>query len=103
LPYPSQLVNRPCYGAKRRIAIQDVALTIIFDLDGTLIDTAPVLVETLNVILTREGLSPLAYNRARNLVGGGAKAMIARGLEAEGRPCPPAKTRKIVCRFHCTL
>jgi hypothetical protein len=68
LPYPSQLVNRPCYGAKRRIAIHDVALTIIFDLDGTLIDTAPDLVETLNVILS---LSPLAYDRARNLVGGG--------------------------------
>ena len=56
--------------------------TIVFDLDGTLIDTAPDLVATLNVILTREGLSPLAYDLARNLVGGGAKAMIARGLEA---------------------
>jgi len=62
--------------------------TIVFDLDGTLIDTAPDLVATLNVILTREGLSPLAYDLARNLVGGGAKAMIARGLEAGGRPCP---------------
>ena len=49
--------------------------TIVFDLDGTLIDTAPDLVATLNVILTREGLSPLAYDLARNLVGGGAKAM----------------------------
>ena len=38
-----------------------MSLTIIFDLDGTLIDTAPDLVETLNVILAREGLSPLAY------------------------------------------
>jgi phosphoglycolate phosphatase len=96
LPYPSQLVNRPCYGAKRRIAIHDVALTIIFDLDGTLIDTAPDLVETLNVILS---LSPLAYDRARNLVGGGAKAMIARGLEAEGRPCPPPKLEKLFADF----
>ena len=47
--------------------------TIVFDLDGTLIDTAPDLVATLNVILTREGLSPLAYNTARNLVGGANK------------------------------
>ena len=62
-------------------------------------DTAPDLVETLNVILTREGLSPLDYDRARNLVGGGAKAMIARGLEAEGRPCPPPKLEKLFADF----
>ncbi len=73
--------------------------TIVFDLDGTLIDTAPDLVATLNVILTREGLSPLAYDLARNLVGGGAKAMIARGLEAEGRPCPPSRLEELFADF----
>ena len=73
--------------------------TIVFDLDGTLIDTAPDLVATLNVILTREGLSPLAYNAARNLVGGGAKAMIARGLEVEGRPCPPERLEELFADF----
>lgn len=67
------------------------APTIVFDLDGTLIDTAPDLVETLNVIFTREGLAPLPYDTARNLVGSGAKAMIARGVEAEGRILSPAK------------
>jgi len=50
--------------------------TIVFDLDGALIDTAPDLVATPNIILTREG-SPRAYEAARNLIGGGAKAMIA--------------------------
>ena len=73
--------------------------TIVFDLDGTLIDTAPDLVATLNVILIREGLSPLAYETARNLVGGGAKAMIARGLEAEGRPCPPPRLEELLADF----
>jgi phosphoglycolate phosphatase len=73
--------------------------TIVFDLDGTLIDTAPDLVATLNVILIREGLSPLAYETARNLVGGGAKAMIARGLEAEGRPCPPPRLEQLFADF----
>ena len=48
--------------------------TIVFDLDGTLVDTAPDLVETLNVIFVREGLAPLPYDTARNLVGGGVKA-----------------------------
>lgn len=73
--------------------------TIVFDLDGTLIDTAPDLVATLNVILTRERLSPLAYDLARNLVGGGAKAMIARGLEVGGRPCPPTRVEELFADF----
>ena len=73
--------------------------TIVFDLDGTLIDTAPDLVATLNVILTREGLLPLAYDLARNLVGGGAKAMIARGLEVGGRPCPPTRVEELFADF----
>ena len=73
--------------------------TIVFDLDGTLIDTAPDLVATLNIILTREGLSPLAYEAARNLVGGGAKAMIARGLEVEGHLCPPPRLEELFADF----
>lgn len=75
------------------------APTIVFYLDGTLIDTAPDLVEALNVIFTREGLSPLPYDTARNLVGGGAKAMIARGIEAEGRIFPPAKLENMFADF----
>ena len=64
---------------------------IVFDLDGTLIDTAPDLIDTLNVVFAREGLPPVDYATARNLIGGGAKAMIARGIEAEGRALTPAK------------
>jgi phosphoglycolate phosphatase len=75
------------------------APTIVFDLDGTLIDTAPDLVETLNVIFAREGLAPLPYEAARNLVGGGAKAMIARGLDAERRVLPPAKLDQMFADF----
>jgi phosphoglycolate phosphatase len=75
------------------------APTIVFDLDGTLVDTAPDLVETLNVIFARERLAPLPYEIARNLVGGGAKAMIARGVEAEGRVFPPAKLDQLFADF----
>src|SRR5216684_1524938 len=58
----------------------------VFDLDGTLVDTAPDLVATLNVILAREGLPPVAYDAARNMVGGGARSMIERGLAAQVGP-----------------
>lgn len=61
------------------------ALTVVFDLDGTLVDTAPDLIETLNVVFAREGLPPVAYAQARNMIGGGARKMIESGLRLEGR------------------
>ncbi len=75
------------------------APTIVFDLDGTLIDTAPDLVDTLNVMFAREGLPQLAYESARNMIGGGVRAMIARGIEAEGRTITPAKLEQIFADF----
>jgi len=62
------------------------ALTIVFDLDGTLVDTAPDLIDTLNIVFAREGLPPVDYARARNMIGGGARRMIESGLQFEGRP-----------------
>jgi phosphoglycolate phosphatase len=58
--------------------------TIVFDLDGTLVDTAPDLIGTLNVLLAREGVAPLALPQARAMIGQGARALIARGFEAGG-------------------
>jgi phosphoglycolate phosphatase len=64
-----------------------------------LIDTAPDLIETLNVIFAREGLPPVDYATARNLIGGGAKAMIVRGLEADGAAVVPAKLEQMFDDF----
>jgi phosphoglycolate phosphatase len=64
---------------------------IVFDLDGTLVDTAPDLVATLNVILAGENLPPVSFEIARNMVGGGARVMLERGLTAAGAACPPGK------------
>jgi len=61
---------------------------VVFDLDGTLVDTAPDLAATLNVILAREGLPPVDYEAARNMVGGGARVMLERGLAAAGCTLP---------------
>ena len=73
--------------------------TIVFDLDGTLIDTAPDLINTLNVIFAREGLPPVPYEAARNAIGGGARAMIARGIEAEGRAFATQKLDQMFADF----
>src|SRR5512135_2050330 len=75
------------------------ASTIVFDLDGTLIDTAPDLVDTLNVVFAREGLPPVPYETARNLIGGGARMMIARGIEADGRVVKPAELERLFRDF----
>jgi phosphoglycolate phosphatase len=74
-------------------------LTIVFDLDGTLIDTAPDLIDTLNVVLTREALPPIPFETGRNLIGGGVKVTIERALATEGRTCPPAELDRLYAAF----
>ena len=58
---------------------------IVFDLDGTLVDTAPDLINALNFVLEREGMAPVALASARKMIGAGARKLIERGLEVEGR------------------
>ena len=73
--------------------------TIAFDLDGTLVDTAPDLVGTLNAILVDEGLAQLAFDDVRPMIGRGARALLERGFAAAGRPLPPARSDALLARF----
>jgi phosphoglycolate phosphatase len=59
--------------------------TVVFDLDGTLVDTAPDLINALNFILEREGMPPVPLHAARTMIGAGARKLIERGLELDGR------------------
>ena len=72
---------------------------LVFDLDGTLVDTAPDLVDTLNVVFAREGLPAVPYESARMMIGGGAKAMLARGREADGRAVTDALMNRLFAEF----
>ncbi len=71
----------------------------MFDLDGTLIDTAPDLVATLNTLLTARGLAPLPLETARNMIGQGARALIARGFAASDAPLDDATLNTLFERF----
>lgn len=58
--------------------------TIAFDLDGTLVDSAPDLIGTLNRLLVAEGLPPRPLEAARHLVGHGAMALLKDGFAEAG-------------------
>lgn len=58
---------------------------VVFDLDGTLVDTAPDLIETLNHLFVREGIDPVPFDTARDQIGAGALGLIERGLRLRGR------------------
>ena len=73
--------------------------TIAFDLDGTLVDTAPDLVGTLNMLLAEEGLPALPLLEARAFIGRGAPWLISRGFQAAGSPVPPERAPQLYERF----
>jgi phosphoglycolate phosphatase len=72
---------------------------VAFDLDGTLVDTAPDLIGTLNVLLEGEGLPPLPLAEARPFIGHGARWLIERGFEAAGQHLAPARSQALLDRF----
>ncbi|KSV89835.1 phosphoglycolate phosphatase [Sinorhizobium fredii USDA 205] len=58
---------------------------VVFDLDGTLVDTAPDLVASLNHAVTQAGIEPVTYADLTHLVGHGARAMIERTFALRGK------------------
>ncbi|KJC56149.1 phosphoglycolate phosphatase [Bradyrhizobium sp. LTSPM299] len=72
---------------------------IVFDLDGTLVETAPDLIGALNYVLDREGLPPVPLASARNMIGAGARKLIERGLEVEGRAVSVAELDRLTKDF----
>lgn len=58
---------------------------VVFDLDGTLADTAGDLMGALNAVLALDDIAPLPVDQARVLLGAGGRALIERGYAAAGR------------------
>lgn len=70
--------------ASSLVAAAGPAPVIAFDLDGTLVDTAPDLLNALDTILSGHGLPTVDRAHARNMIGGGARLLIERALTTAG-------------------
>ncbi len=74
--------------------------TLVFDLDGTLVDTAPDLAAATNHVLARAGLAPINETEILPFVGHGAMKMIERALAAHGRSASEREFRE---HFDCFI
>jgi len=73
--------------------------TIVFDLDGTLIDTAPDLIDTLNTILGRHEIAPVAFGEARTMIGAGVKPLLQRALASKDLHYPPEHIDRLFAEY----
>lgn len=72
---------------------------IVFDLDGTLVDTAPDLLASLNHVLSTAGYAPASRDQISYLVGQGARKMLERGLELNNVSLPDSELDSLFDRF----
>ncbi|MBN9073373.1 MAG: phosphoglycolate phosphatase [Rhizobiales bacterium] len=61
-------------------------LAVLFDLDGTLIDSAPDIRGAVNELLERHALGPLSLDAVKSMIGQGVKVLVERAFRACGRP-----------------
>ena len=72
---------------------------VIFDLDGTLAETAGDLMGALNAVLESEGIPSLPVHQARTLLGAGGRALIQRGFAVSGHSLDPARLEVLFGAF----
>ncbi len=72
---------------------------MIFDLDGTLVDTAPDLLGATNAVLRSEGRREVDPATLRHMVGFGARSLIQQAFAATGAGAQDARLRELVDRF----
>jgi phosphoglycolate phosphatase len=63
---------------------KDWPKAIVFDLDGTLIDSAPDIAHALNRATTKRGIEPFTLEQVKEMIGGGVPQLVGRALFARG-------------------
>jgi phosphoglycolate phosphatase len=74
-------------------------LTLVFDLDGTLVETAPDLIAATNHALSDLGLAPVGGDLLKPWIGFGARRMIVEGLRESGRELAEPDVDRLLGRF----
>lgn len=72
---------------------------IVWDLDGTLIDSAADLAQALNALLVDAGHPAIAANRVRPMIGDGVEKLIERGFAAAGETLSQSRQQSLIRRF----
>lgn len=72
---------------------------LVFDLDGTLVDSAPDIAAAGNAVLAAEGLPPVPFAQARGFIGNGAAVFVQRMERAASGTNDPARTPRMVRAF----
>ena len=79
------ILRRRHFVPHSRMMSDIVFRSVVFDLDGTVADTAPDLAVALNCALAAMGRRAVSLSEARRMIGYGTKALLRQGLEATGR------------------
>lgn len=74
-------------------------MNLVFDLDGTLIDSAPDIHVAANRLLAGEGLAPMTLPQVRAMIGRGVPWLMQQLLAASGQPADPARTARMAARY----
>jgi len=69
--------------------------SVTFDLDGTLVDTAPDLVRVLNEVIATDGLKPISVAKIKNMIGYGSMALIRNAYGYAGKDLDDAHARDL--------
>jgi phosphoglycolate phosphatase len=74
-------------------------LAIVWDLDGTLVDSAPDLTSALNAVLDKRGFFTLSINEVRAMIGNGVPKLVERGFNAVGVRPNPMQLDELIAMF----
>lgn len=72
---------------------------VLFDLDGTLVDTIPDIATALNAAVVDEGLAPLSIDQVKSVVGRGLRNALKDGLDIRGREVPDQRLDELLTKL----